>query len=154
MKGVWGAYWKLDVEALAKKICDHSSTPGSRCSECREPEIALEKLISAAQAIEVDEILEKCQNWVWDFDELPPSIRENECYKTGTAVWSKHGWFPDPIWPGHAAIKVEVCDGTVFYLDSGFWGGADNVFAPPEIGGPMGNVKWPEEPEVPPIIVW
>ncbi|MDZ4850142.1 MAG: RHS repeat-associated core domain-containing protein [Pirellulaceae bacterium] len=65
----------------------------------------------------------RCNNWVYDF-----GMNENSpCYSLQPAAWEYGaGGIPNPLSNGaglgHVAIKVVLCDGTVFYVDSGWWG--------------------------------
>ena len=150
--GAWGAGLTLDIDALCAKIAESGNPRCKRCCSCKE---TFEALIQAAQTIHTT-FPEKCQKWVWEFQKLPREVQnpENGCYKTGGVHWNKWLLFPDPFFPGHAAIKVEVCDGSILYLDSGFWGGCGNVFAPPEVGGDWGTIKWNPIPDVEENIIW
>ena len=72
-----------------------------------------------------------------------------EGYQIGGAYWERPtppspfmaGWWC----PGHAGIQVTMCDGAVFYLDSGFWGG---LFPPGE--HKIRDPRWC--PEITPIV--
>ena len=93
---------------------------------------------------------EKCERWFCGFDEqMGPKDQNNECYQTGGVTWVRQPtrWpFDKAAWcPGHVAIQVTMCDGTVFYLDSGFWGG---LFPPGE--HKIRDPRWC--PEITPIV--
>ena len=149
---IWGPNWGLKIGALCGKIADGGNPRCKKCCSCDE---TFQSLIQAIKGIHVT-IPEKCQKWYLAFMSLPSEIQNpaNNCYKTGGSHWNKWPLFPDPLFPGHAAIKVEACVGSIGYWDSGFCGGRDDMFAPPEIGGGWGKIKWNPVPDVEEKIIW
>ncbi|MEJ5312506.1 MAG: RHS repeat-associated core domain-containing protein [Anaerolineae bacterium] len=79
--------------------------------------------------------IDHCHRWAESFiDSQPPS----PCYTLEKAEWHYALYDLPPFsWDifgkgklGHGAVRVRICDGTVFYFDDGWWGG---VFWPSRV---------------------
>jgi len=117
--------WKPDVDKMAAGMkCN------PKCGQCRDPKASIQSLLSAAAAHNVDDFPENCGNWVYKFIK-PPS---GGCYTATNVRWRSPIGVPfTDHWLRHVNIRVTLCDGTVFYLDNGWWGGSDHVNSPGEI---------------------
>jgi hypothetical protein len=68
-----------------------------------------------------------CGNWM---QEVNGKIGKLEYIKIGPAAWDYPIGIPwTDWWLGHNALEFTLPDGTVFYLDDGWWGG---IFFPCE----------------------
>jgi len=135
VKGIWGRYWRLDVGELCRRI---RSNP--RCAACCCEDV-LGPLVQIAQQHEVQNFPDNCYHWVNKFPKntLPKGYKA--CFSLQNRLF-EYGYATPFGRLRHCAIKVITCDQTVFYLDNGWWGGGDHVFAPDEIGSATDVGEW------------
>ena len=110
----------FDVKSFCK------DTKECCCDDC---ETKLKELIEYAHSINTRGWVNKCQNYTEDF--FSGSYPVSDCYKLQWVAWD---YFPyRPLFPvswrlRHAAIRVTLCNGNVFFLDNGWWGGSERIF--------------------------
>ena len=130
-RGIWGSKWTLDIVALCNRIRASDLQRYCQCGDDCEETFC--NLINAPQSLPVPWFqTETCQKWFFSFENLGGGVRnpKNNCFKTrGAHFWTWWNMYPH----GHAAIKVEACDGTMFYLNHPKWWGSNCIFAPDQI---------------------
>jgi hypothetical protein len=73
----------------------------------------------------------KCEKWVHF---LEPHLPIDKCAGYEYVLFRYPGIIGLWVVPlQHVAIRVTMCDGTVFYVDQGWWGGGDHFVAPIEV---------------------
>ena len=101
-------------EALKRSVVDLSPT------EQVKAQIELEQFLLLAANTPSQWRLNDC--WQW-FQDVMKQLKVVKYFKVSMATWDYPLGVPtSDWWLGHEAIKVTLRDGSVFYLDNGWWG--------------------------------
>ncbi len=108
----------------AKGLCC-TMKQSAKCAQCSCDDI--ESLFEAASSHSAPIGRNHCERWADSFLEAQKQ-KTSPCYTLSKAEWhyKLYDWPPFtwiPNYPplGHHAVRVTMCDGTVFYFDDGWW---------------------------------
>ena len=124
-----------------------SRMTGTNCPGCT-PQTCLDDLSNIKKVIDSTEVpfwdreyireqwtSDQCDRWVRKASgQIPPTT----CFRSVNQVRWAYIFVG-----GHVAIRITMCDGTIFYIDNGWTGGSDGIFMPEEVNGFPYN--WPVE---------
>ena len=127
-------------QTTVSSFCTKIATKcGGKCSvaQCEKDLSAILNAIEKAWIINILGVnlgINTCERWAFDcesrtFDEGFQTLT-SPCFSVNTTGWSVEGGV---LSTRHAAVAVEMCDGTIFYADNGALGGSDHIFFPTDV---------------------
>ena len=126
----WPSAWVPNAKVLAARL---KKSP--KCAHCSgDAEKILEDLLNEATHTAAHFGTEHCDRWANNLMDSLRAMQTGGWYTAQKVTWTYrfYRYFPEWWRLRHSAVKITLCDGSVFYADDGWWSGIGNTFFLPE----------------------